>query len=101
MLNLVSSWTNCYPSRPASCACPNPQINHFQQIREASGLPYGQMLFFDNERWNVTECSRLGITSIYTPKGMTMDAWREGLARWAEAPVGANASPGRRPGKRG
>lgn len=27
------------------------------------------MLFFDNEKWNCTECSRLGIVCVYTPRG--------------------------------
>jgi len=37
-------------------------------------------LFFDNERWNITECSRLGIKCVYTPRGLTSAAWQEGLA---------------------
>lgn len=29
-------------------------------------------LFFDNERWNCTECSHLGIHCVYTPQGARM-----------------------------
>lgn len=33
---------------------PGSKITHFKRIQKATGIPYHDMLFFDNERWNVT-----------------------------------------------
>jgi magnesium-dependent phosphatase 1 len=38
-------------------------------IHERSGIAYEDMVFFDNERRNVTDCRSLGITCVYTPDG--------------------------------
>lgn len=40
------------------------------------------MLFFDNEYRNVTSVAALGVTSIYTPDGLTLSKWSEGLEEW-------------------
>ncbi|KAF8073249.1 PLP3B [Scenedesmus sp. PABB004] len=40
---------------------PGSKIAHFKALRKATGLPYSSMVFFDNERWNITEVSRLGV----------------------------------------
>lgn len=74
---------------------------HFRRIHEASGVAYEDMLFFDNESWNVREVGALGVVSVYTPKGMTGAAWREGLAKFAAArgaAAGAGAGAGRQKG---
>jgi len=63
---------------------PGSKTTHFKQIHRASGVAYEDMLFFDNERWNCTDCAPLGITCIYTPRGMTEAAWNEGLAQFAK-----------------
>ncbi|KXZ45106.1 hypothetical protein GPECTOR_58g555 [Gonium pectorale] len=62
---------------------PGSKITHFKAIHKDSGIPYEDMIFFDNERWNITECARLGITCIYTPRGMTREAWEKGLTEFA------------------
>lgn len=33
---------------------PGSKITHFKRIQKTTGIPYHEMLFFDNERWNVT-----------------------------------------------
>ena len=42
------------------------------------------MLFFDNEKVNVTEVGQLGVVSIHCPGGMSQGAWEEGLGTFAE-----------------
>ena len=42
------------------------------------------MLFFDNERWNIGEVSKLGVVSIHCPDGMTRDIWEEGLVTFRQ-----------------
>lgn len=67
---------------------PGSKLKHFKVIHQASGVDYEDMLFFDNERWNTTEVSRLGVKSVYTPRGMTSAAWQQGLQMCAEAAGG-------------
>ncbi|KAF6251954.1 acid phosphatase-domain-containing protein [Scenedesmus sp. NREL 46B-D3] len=42
---------------------PGSKLAHFKAIHKRSGIDYADMLFFDNERWNITEVSRLGVKS--------------------------------------
>mmetsp|Transcript_4664 Transcript_4664/g.15450 ORF Transcript_4664/g.15450 Transcript_4664/m.15450 type:complete len:155 (-) Transcript_4664:543-1007(-) len=56
---------------------------HFKRFHEESGIPYSDMLFFDNERRNCTDVGHLGVTCIYTPDGMTERFWKEGLKEHA------------------
>ncbi|KFM25945.1 hypothetical protein F751_4197 [Auxenochlorella protothecoides] len=50
-------------------------------LKAATGIAFKDMLFFDNESWNI-KVSRLGVVSIYTPHGMTSDNWEYGLAEF-------------------
>lgn len=70
----IGKWQEIYPGGKRT---------HFKRIHQKSGVAYKDMLFFDNERWNITDVSTLGVTSIYTPKGMTAAVWREGLAAFS------------------
>lgn len=72
----VSTYQEIYPG------C---KRRHFKQIQEKSGLPFSDMLFFDNEFGNIRDCSSIGIVSIYTPEGMTEEKWQEGLIEYARA----------------
>ncbi|GFR40369.1 hypothetical protein Agub_g917, partial [Astrephomene gubernaculifera] len=64
---------------------PGSKLTHFRAIHQRSGIPYEDMIFFDNERWNITECAKLGITCVYTPRGLTRQEWEKGLADFARA----------------
>ena len=57
---------------------PGTKRKHFEALRNKSGVPFSQMLFFDNERINVEEVGQLGVTSIYCPGGMSQGAWEKG-----------------------
>ena len=38
------------------------------------------MVFFDNEMRNITSVKKLGVKCVYTPDGMTRQAWHEALS---------------------
>jgi magnesium-dependent phosphatase 1 len=63
---------------------PGIKTAHFAALQESTGVAYADMLFFDNERRNVRDVSARGVTSIYTPEGMTKAYWQDGLRRFAE-----------------
>jgi magnesium-dependent phosphatase 1 len=64
---------------------PGCKCTHFQRLYERTGIKYEEMLFFDNERWNITDVAPMGVCSIYTPRGMTKEAWHSGLQAFSEA----------------
>ena len=53
---------------------------HFSRLKEQSGVAFENMLFFDNERWNIEDAQELGVNCIYCPSGLGMGAWDQGLA---------------------
>lgn len=57
---------------------------HFHALSEASGVRFEDMLFLDNERWNITEVSKLGVLSVYCPNGLTAHEWERALKEWAK-----------------
>ncbi|KAF7760730.1 hypothetical protein Agabi119p4_10139 [Agaricus bisporus var. burnettii] len=61
---------------------PGSKLTHFKKIHEKSGIPYCEMLFFDDEIRN-REVERLGVTfELITFSGMTNKALEQGLAVW-------------------
>lgn len=70
---------------------PGSKIAHFKRIRERTGVEYSEMLFFDNESWNVREVERLGVVCVYCPQGLTRAAWEEGVRKFAAAAAAEGA----------
>jgi magnesium-dependent phosphatase 1 len=60
------------------------KMRHFERLRKLSGVPYDDMLFFDNERDNCVDVAQLGVCCIHCPSGMSQDAWERGLRLFAE-----------------
>lgn len=58
---------------------------HFKALRDKTNLPFDSMLFFDDDPSNIYDVSRLGVTCILTPNGVTRDAFQEGLTAFAAA----------------
>eukprot|EP00752_Nemacystus_decipiens_P011868 g10526.t1 len=60
---------------------------HFQDIHAATGIPYRDMLFFDDEKSNITTVSKLGVTCVKLSKefGLTFEAVNSGLKQYREA----------------
>ncbi|XP_013788974.2 magnesium-dependent phosphatase 1-like, partial [Limulus polyphemus] len=61
---------------------PGSKLTHFERFQEKSGIPYSQMLFFDDEHRNIYEISKLGVTSIFVSKGLTKKALEEGFQQF-------------------
>ena len=44
---------------------------HFQALAEKSGIALEEMVFYDNQMNNMNAVSRLPVTCVYTPQGVT------------------------------
>ncbi len=61
---------------------PGSKIAHFKSLQEKTGIDFVDMIFFDNEKRNCEDVSRLGVTCVYTPGGMTTAFWEQGLKQF-------------------
>ncbi|EEH59168.1 uncharacterized protein MICPUCDRAFT_56791 [Micromonas pusilla CCMP1545] len=57
---------------------------HFEKLKARTGIPYADMLFFDNEEQNTRDVATLGVTCVLCVGGMTERAWEDGLRAFAE-----------------
>jgi len=55
------------------------KVKHFEEIRQATGCDFQDMVFFDNEPYNCDNVVTLGVTCIYCPGGVTPQVWRRAL----------------------
>lgn len=75
------SWAELYPISHKGA--------HFRNLQKASGIPFADMLFFDDCTWsdNCGEVSSScpGVVGMATPDGMTVEAWEAGLSAFEAA----------------
>ena len=73
------------------------KTKHFAALREASGVGFEDMLFFDDARdgkfGNCEIVSGLGVMSVHSPDGLTEDLWAHALETYATK-KGAGAAMG-------
>ncbi|KAI1336013.1 magnesium-dependent phosphatase-1 [Xylariaceae sp. FL0016] len=60
---------------------PGSKIQHFQALHKRTGIPFGDMLFFDDERRNLNTES-LGVTMWLVRDGVTWDEVVKGIEEW-------------------
>ncbi|WVQ95264.1 magnesium-dependent phosphatase-1 [Kwoniella sp. CBS 9459] len=61
---------------------PGSKLRHFKEIHRKTGIPFDQMLFFDDEHRNF-ETESLGVTMQLVPStGTDRKLFAEGLAKW-------------------
>ncbi|KAG6332719.1 hypothetical protein ID866_6373 [Astraeus odoratus] len=62
---------------------PTDKTVHFKELHKKTGLPYSEMLFFDDERRN-RNVEKLGVTFILVPLGRGLDnqLLQEGIREW-------------------
>ncbi|KAJ7143338.1 magnesium-dependent phosphatase-1 [Mycena crocata] len=60
---------------------PGSKLAHFRALHAKTGVPYEQMLFFDDEPRN-REVERLGVTFHLTPTGVDSRAFDAGVKAW-------------------
>ena len=62
---------------------------HFPLIREATGVAYDEMLFFDDSNWSdhcaIVSQNCPGVVAQRTPRGLQYSEWVNGLKKFAEA----------------
>jgi magnesium-dependent phosphatase 1 len=50
---------------------PGTKVEHFHQLKKNSGIPFEEMIFFDDEMRNVDEVRRLNVDSILVDQGIS------------------------------
>ena len=56
--------------------------SHLKAISEATGVGLDEILFLDNEWGNCSDVSSIGVNVVYTPDGVTRQAWDKALAEY-------------------
>ncbi|KAG8795776.1 hypothetical protein FRC12_009783 [Ceratobasidium sp. 428] len=77
---------------------PGSKIRHFKALHKKTGIPYHEMLFFDDE-WRNKEVESLGVTMQHIRDGMNWKYFEQGLEAWrkrypAESESGSNSQDG-------
>lgn len=57
------------------------KLRHFEVISKRTGIPYEEMLFFDDERPN-REVEKLGVTMRLVEDGLTWGEVERGVEQW-------------------
>nr|XP_033778998.1 magnesium-dependent phosphatase 1-like isoform X1 [Geotrypetes seraphini] len=63
---------------------PGCKVNHFQRIQQRNGIPYQNMMFFDDERQNITDVRPLGVTCVLVQNGMSLKILKEALEKFPQ-----------------
>ncbi|XP_024608980.1 magnesium-dependent phosphatase 1 isoform X2 [Neophocaena asiaeorientalis asiaeorientalis] len=67
---------------------PGSKVTHFKRLHQKTGVPFSQMIFFDDEKRNIVDVSKLGVTSIHVQNGMSLQTLTQGLETFAKAQAG-------------
>lgn len=62
----------------------NCKTAHLKEISQKTRVDLRQMMFFDNEWSNCQAVARLGVTVVYTPRGLTQELYQEALQKFPE-----------------
>lgn len=57
------------------------KLRHFEVIQRRTGIPYEEMLFFDDERPNL-EVERVGVTMQLIRDGLDWEELEKGIQKW-------------------
>ncbi|PPR04303.1 hypothetical protein CVT24_013376 [Panaeolus cyanescens] len=60
---------------------PGSKLKHFKELHARTGIPYTEMLFFDDESRN-SEVEKLGVTFQLVPDGVNRLIFEAGLKKW-------------------
>ncbi|QRW10327.1 hypothetical protein RhiLY_09326 [Ceratobasidium sp. AG-Ba] len=60
---------------------PGSKIRHFKALHKKTGIPYEEMLFFDDEMRN-KDVESLGVTMQHVRDGLNWNVFRRGLELW-------------------
>ncbi|XP_035221580.1 magnesium-dependent phosphatase 1-like [Stegodyphus dumicola] len=68
--NKYFTYTEIYPGR---------KTTHFRRMHEESGIPYSEMLFFDDEQRNISDLKAIGVKSILVNDGVNLKIVEDAL----------------------
>merc|ERR1711991_51029 len=57
---------------------------HLKAIAKTVGCQLGEMIFYDNQRNNITAAEQIGVFAVYTPHGVTRQIHESSLAKYAQ-----------------
>ncbi|OXU24532.1 hypothetical protein TSAR_001689 [Trichomalopsis sarcophagae] len=63
---------------------PGTKTTHFSKIKNASGVEYKDMIFFDDEQRNISDLTEVGVLSILVRNGVTHKVIQEGMNQFAK-----------------
>lgn len=69
---------------------PGSKITHFKKIHKSTGIPYEEMVFFDDESRN-REVASLGVTFVLVPDGVNRPIFEKGLKDWRDTRAGTHS----------
>lgn len=60
------------------------KTKHFNALTKVTGVPFNEMLFFDDDSYNVTYSEFLGVTGMLVPKniGFTLNLFIQGMSTY-------------------
>ncbi len=64
---------------------PGSKITHFQKLHQKTGIPYHEMIFFDDEVRNREVQIKLGVRFVLVPNGVNRKVYEQGLREWRSA----------------
>ncbi|XP_004421240.1 PREDICTED: magnesium-dependent phosphatase 1 isoform X2 [Ceratotherium simum simum] len=64
---------------------PGSKVTHFKRLQQKTGVPFSQMIFFDDEKRNIVDVGKLGVTCIHIRNGMSLQTLTQGLETFAKA----------------
>lgn len=67
---------------PFQAIYPSNKQEHFRQLHEESGIPYEEMLFFDDELRNIQSVGKLGVLCFHVTQGVRHADLEEALTLW-------------------
>ncbi|KIJ19589.1 hypothetical protein PAXINDRAFT_127769 [Paxillus involutus ATCC 200175] len=61
---------------------PGSKLAHFKQLHKKTGIPYSEMLFFDDEIRNKEVEKKLGVTFVLVEAGTNWQVFEKGIREW-------------------
>ncbi|XP_067284054.1 magnesium-dependent phosphatase 1-like [Pseudorasbora parva] len=63
---------------------PGSKVTHFKRLKADSGVQFSDMMFFDDEDWNIKEVGRLGVHCVLVHEGITSDLVSKALEQFSK-----------------
>ncbi|RIA84935.1 magnesium-dependent phosphatase-1 [Glomus cerebriforme] len=63
---------------------PGSKINHFSSLHATTGIPYNEMIFFDDEMRNREVDKKLGVHFVHVPDGMKLELFLSAIKEFAK-----------------